>query len=433
MAPPAPAERAQTHLPAATRKRFALLTYGSRGDVEPFVALGVGLRRAGHTVRLAAPRPYARLVLDHDLDFVPIESDPEQLTLAMTDRAGLSWPRMIGRMIQHVLPVAASAFRSTMEAADGADLIVHSFMMTDAGHTLARQQRIPEVSAQLFPVFLPTAAFPGVAAPDLPLGPLYRLATHWLNTAIFKYGGRWLYRRVRSENPDLPALEPWPFDGPSAGGLPILFAYSPRVLPRPRAWPENAAVTGYWALPVPDGWNPPEDLARFLDEGPPPVYFGVGSMRTERMKELTRRAVEAISMTGQRGILGVPAGSTEDLPRDGFMVVEAIPHAWLFPRMGLVIHHGGAGTTGAALRAGVPSVATPFTADQAFWSRRVRRLGVGPSPVPAHQLTAAEIAGMIDNVLTDGEMARRAADLGRVIQGEDGVGTALAAIEPLLG
>jgi sterol 3beta-glucosyltransferase len=414
---------------AADRKRYALLTYGSRGDVEPFVALGVGLRRAGHTVRLAAPRPYARLALDGGLEFVPIESDPDQLTLALTDRAGLSWPRMIARMIQHVLPLAASAFRSTMVAAEGADVIVHSFMMSDAGHTLATHRQIPEVSAQLFPVFLPTGAFPGVAAPDLPLGPLYRRATHLLNTAVFKYGGRLLYRRVRSENPDLPEIAPWPFDGPSAGGLPILFAYSPHVLPAPREWPGNATVTGYWVSPLPDGWEPPKDLARFLDDGPAPVYFGVGSMRTVRMKELTRSAVKAVLVTGQRGILDVPAGSTTDLPQDRFMVVEGIPHAWLFPRMRFVIHHGGAGTTGAALRAGVPSAATPFTADQAFWGRQARRLGVGPTPVPAHRLTAARIAAMIDHALQDREMAQRAAELGRVIQGENGVATALAAID----
>src|SRR3990172_1358253 len=211
-----------TPAPATRPRRFALLTYGSRGDVEPFVALGLGLRRAGHIVRLAAPRPFAQLVQSGGLEFVPIESDPDQLTLALTDRAGLSWPRMIGRMIQHVLPLAASAFRSAMEAAEGADVVVHSFMMSDAGHTLAVRKRIPEVSAQLFPVFLPTAAFPGVAAPDLPLGPFYRLATHALNTAVFKYGGRLLYRRG-----------PGPEPGPPQNTTPPLPPPPPRRPPPP--------------------------------------------------------------------------------------------------------------------------------------------------------------------------------------------------------
>ena len=419
-------------VPAANRKRFALLTYGSRGDVEPFVALGVALQRAGHVVRLAAPRPFARLARDRGLTFVPIESDPDQLALALTDRAGLSWPRMIGSMIQHVLPLAASAFHSTMEAAEGADVIVHSFMMTDAGHTLAVARGIPEVSAQLFPVFLPTGAFPGVAAPDLPLGPRYRRATHTLNTAIFKYGGRLLYRRVQSQNRDLPEVAAWPFDGPSAGRLPILFAYSPHVLPPPPEWPPNATVTGYWVLPLPDGWAPPHDLEAFLDAGPPPVYFGVGSMRTERMRSLVMTAIEGILAAGQRGVLSVPPGSVVDLPRDRFRLVEGIPHTWLLRRMSLVIHHGGAGTTGAAIRAGVPSVATPYTADQAFWARRVRGLGVGPAPVPAHRLTPKRIAAMIDEMLKDGGMGRRAAELGRLVQREDGIANALEVIDRAL-
>jgi sterol 3beta-glucosyltransferase len=414
--------------PPPARKQFALLTYGSRGDVEPFVALGVGLRQRGHGVRLAAPRPFSRLALDHGLEFVPIESDPDQLTLALTDRAGSSWPRMIGRMIQHVLPLAASAFRSAMEAARGADMIVHSFMMTDAGHTLATRARIPEVSAQLFPVFLTTADFPGVAAPDLPLGPMYRRATHGLNTAVFKYGGRILYRRVRAADPDLPPIAPWPFDRSSGKMPPILFGYSSHVLPRPRDWPPRAIVTGYWTLPATGDWKPPGDLARFLDDGPPPVFFGVGSMRTRRMEELAAIAVEAILATGQRGVLSVPPGSAGDPPADRFQVVESIPHAWLLPRMRMVIHHGGAGTTGAALRAGVPSAAVPFTADQAFWGRIIRRRGVGPAPTPARRLTVDRLAGMIDTAVNDQSMQQRAAALGSRLQEEDGVARAVEVI-----
>jgi sterol 3beta-glucosyltransferase len=407
------------------RKQFAFLTYGSRGDVEPFVALGVGLRRLGHGVRLAAPLPYARLALDHGLEFVPIESDPDQLTLALTDRAGLSGPRMIGRMAQHVLPLAASAFRAAVDAARGADLIVHSFMMTDAGHTLAARARVPEVSAQLFPVFLTTADFPGVASPDLPLGPLYRRATHALNTAVFRYGGRLLYRRVRRADPDLPPIAPWPFDRSSGTTFPILFGYSAHVLPRPRDWPPQAVVTGYWASPPADGWKPPEDLVRFLDSGPAPVFFGVGSMRSRRMEELAAIAVEAIQATGQRGVLSVPAGSARDIPADRFLLVDSIPHAWLLPRMRMVIHHGGAGTTGAALRAGVPSAAVPFTADQAFWARTIRRLGVGPEPARATRLTVDRLARMIEEPLKDRAMQQRAAELGRRLQQEDGVANAV--------
>src|SRR3990172_5506056 len=187
--------------------------------------------------------------------------------------------------------------------------------------------------------------------------------------------------------------------------------------PPPPEWPPNATVTGYWVLPLPDGWAPPHDLEAFLDAGPPPAYFGVGSMRTERMRSLVMTAIEGILAAGQRGVLSVPPGSVVDLPRDRFRLVEGIPHTWLLPRMSLVIHHGGAGTTGAAIRAGVPSVATPYTADQAFWARRVRGLGVGPAPVPAHRLTPKRIAAIIDEMVKGGGGGGGGGGLGWVVGG----------------
>ena len=333
-------------------KRFLLLTYGSRGAVEPLVALGLGLRQAGHSVRLVAPRPFEFLAHGYGLDFSPLEGDPEQLALALTDRAGLSWPLMVARMIQHVLPIAAAVFDQVRQAAGEADVIIHTFMMAEVGHTLAAQHNLPDFSAQLFPVFVPTSAFPAVAFPDIPLGAPYRRLTHILSTAVFRFGGRLLYRRVRANRPDLPDLAPWPFAG-AAGAVPILFGFSPSVLPPPPDWPGYVAVTGYWHLPPPSGWAPPERLLEFLRAGPPPIYFGLGSMRSRRMPDLLRTMSEAILSTGQRGMFGV---TPEELRAIGDVgpvrAVAGIPHAWLFPQAGLVIHHGGAGTTGAGLRAG---------------------------------------------------------------------------------
>ena len=252
---------------ASASRRFLILTYGSRGDVEPLVALGLGLRQAGHSVRLVAPRPYEFLAREYNLDFFPLEGDPDQLALALTDRAGLSWPLMVARMVQHVLPIAAAVFDQVRQAAGEADVIIHTFVMAEVGHTLAAQHNLPDFSAQLFPVFVPTSAFPAVAFPDIPLGAPYRRLTHILSTAVFRFGGRLLYRRVRANRPDLPALAPWPFAG-AAGAVPILFGFSPSVLPPPPDWPGYVAVTGYWHLPPPSGWAPPERLLEFLRAAP---------------------------------------------------------------------------------------------------------------------------------------------------------------------
>ena len=271
---------------AIKASRFVLLTYGTRGDVEPFVALGLGLVSCGHTVQLVAPGAYEPLARAYGLSFSPLPGDIDQLALTLTDRAGLSWPRMIVRMIQHVLPIAAAVYRSIERETGDADVIVHSFMMADGGHTLATRRGIPDFSAQFFPVFTPTSAFPGVVFPDLPLGGLYRKFTHDLNSFTFRVGGRILYRQVRAAHPGLPDLAPWPFTPGVQPVTPVLYAYSPHVLPGPADWPIHTCVTGYWRLSSPPGWAPPASLLRFLEAGPPPIYFGIGSMRTQRMHEL---------------------------------------------------------------------------------------------------------------------------------------------------
>lgn len=422
-----------------TAKRITLLTYGSRGDVEPFVALGMGLREAGHAVRLAAPATFAAFAEGRGLAFTPIQGDPDELAQAFADRAGLSWPRMVASMVRHVFPLARSALAAVEQATRDADLVVHTFLMTDAGHTLASLRGIPDVSAQFFPVFMPTAAFSAVALPDLPVGGLYRRGTHLFNTAMFRYGARVLYRLLRAKMPQLPRLAPWPFDGAHGGKTPLLFAYSPHVLPPPVDWPAYAHVTGYWKLPLEPGWAPPGELSRFIECSPPPVYFGPGSIRTAQLHNLLRTVVAAARACGRRTVLGVaPHALPNDLQGADVFAAGGIPHGWLFPQMGFILHHGGAGTAGAAAAAGVPNSATPFSADQEFWARRIRRLGLGPAVPAARQLSRdhpAErdrLAVLLREALDNPVYRQRAADLGAKIRQERGVENAVQLIERLL-
>lgn len=412
---------------------IAILTYGSRGDVEPFIALGAGLRKAGHSVRLAAPAAYASLVRTNGLDLEPIEGDPSELTQAFADRAGLSWPRMIVRMMQHVRPIAQAALRAVERAADEADLIVHSFLMTDAGHTLARAKGVPDVSAQFFPVFLPTSAFTAVGLPDLPLGALYRRSTHALNTAVFRHGARLLYRIVRASASDLPELAPWPFGVPDGNATPILLAYSSHVLARPPEWPVWAHVTGYWQLRPHANWAPPDAVLHFLESGPSPVYFGPGSMRTENLRRLLRKVVSSVRANGQRIFLGVsPEALDADLKGTDVFAAEGLPHRWLFPQMRYILHHGGAGTTGAAATAGVPSTAIPFSADQAFWARQIHQRGVGPAAPSVRRLTQDRLEAILQDALANPTYVRRARLLGEQLRREDGVASAMRVIQAQL-
>jgi sterol 3beta-glucosyltransferase len=416
-----------------------LLTYGSRGDVEPFVALGVGLSRAGHGVRLVAPAVFQEFANAHGLGFAGLPGDPDQLVQGLVAEAGQRWWRMVRVMSRHVLPLAAevmaavrAACRET-EACRGRRVIVHSFLMTQAGYQVARELDVPDVSAQFFPVFASTTAFPGVVFPDLPLGGAYRRLTHAVVTQTFHRGGRLLYRRVRRDHPDLPALVGWPFDGRGPRWTPILFAFSPSVVARPHDWGPDVHVTGYWFLEPEAGWEPPPALSRFLEAGPPPVYVGFGSIVARDSRELAEIALQALARAGQRGVLSPGRAGLEvaDLPGDVYLL-ETAPHAWLFPRMAAVVHHGGAGTVGAGLRAGVPNVVVPFTSDQPFWGRRVTALGAGPEPIPARRLTADALASAIARAAGDEAMRARAQALGERLRSEDGVGRAIALLQGYL-
>ncbi|MGD2178974.1 MAG: glycosyltransferase, partial [Anaerolineae bacterium] len=260
--------------------RITLLTYGSRGDVEPFVALGEGLTRAGYKVRLAAPAVFSSLANSRDISFVGLPGRPEKLVQGLVDAGGRGWPRMVRAASRYVIPLAAEVFEATRAACEDAEGIVHSFLLTLAGHEIALEREIPDVSAQLFPVFSTTTAFPAVVFPDLPLGATYRGITHGIVNQTFWQTSRLLYGWVRRSNPQLPRLTGWPLRRDNDRSPPILYAFSPRVVSRPEDWPEERHVTGYWFLEEARDWEPPEDLVSFLKAGSPPVCIGLGSTVT---------------------------------------------------------------------------------------------------------------------------------------------------------
>jgi UDP:flavonoid glycosyltransferase YjiC (YdhE family) len=212
--------------------------------------------------------------------------------------------------------------------------------------------------------------------------------------------------------------------------LPTLYGYSPTVVPLPPDWPPHLHVTGYWFLDSASDWQPSAELQAFLEAGPAPVYVGFGSMTSEDPRQVTETVVQALHQAGQRGILlsGWGALHTADLPTDVFCV-ETIPHDRIFPRMAAIVHHGGAGTTGAALRSGVPSFAVPFFGDQYFWADRTRRLGVGPMYIPQESLSRDNLAAAIRAAATDPLMEARAAAVGKRIQAEKGIENAVATFE----
>lgn len=414
---------------------ITILAVGSRGDVQPAVALGVRLCRAGHAVRLGSYAQFGDLAAAHGLAFTPIAGDVQALLQSEEGRAVLDSrnPLRFVRMVQqHSRDTAPQTWSAVTAACADADALVSLGMFYYAADIVASLQGLPHVTAQLQPL-LPTGEFPAPLLPaPLMRTPALNRATHHLAEFLYWQGLRGLVNQVRGES----GLTPLPWRPTLAravqGGMPALYAYSPLVVPTPADWPPSACVTGFWFLDPLDGYEPPADLARFLAAGDPPVYIGFGSMNTRDPRRTGELALRALELSGRRGVLlrGWGGLDAQELPAS-VLVIDEVPHAWLFPRLAAVVHHGGAGTTAAGLRAGVPSVLIPFFADQPFWAERVASMGVGPAPLPRRHLTAERLARAIEAAMAP-EIRARAAAVCRSIAVEDGAGVAAAHVERFL-
>lgn len=413
--------------------RIAIIALGTRGDVQPYVALGRGLRQAGHTVRLVTHQNYQALVEGHGLEFRPVHGDVQAVAESEAMRAALETGNFIAitRQTARQAQLAAVQWATDgLAACRGVDLIIAGVGGLFLALALAEKLDVPLLPAYLLP-FTPTGAFPSVLLPAaLPGLSIINRASHHLVRQTMWQGFRSADRLMRESALGLPAA---PFFGPFATErlrrAPVLYGFSPTVIPGSDDWGATTHVTGYWFLDAESNWTPPPALEAFLQNGSPPVYIGFGSMTNRRPRETTDLVLQALARGGQRAVLlsGWDGLRGVDLPASVFMI-DAVPHNWLFARVAAVVHHGGAGTTAAGLRAGVPSVLIPFFGDQSFWAARVRALGVGPAAIPRRKLTAEGLAQAIRQAVSDESMRRRAAEVGALIRAEDGVGRAAAVI-----
>jgi UDP:flavonoid glycosyltransferase YjiC (YdhE family) len=209
----------------------------------------------------------------------------------------------------------------------------------------------------------------------------------------------------------------------------MIYGFSPQVVPPPADWGESVHVTGYW-FPEDGDWKPPPDLLAFIETSPPPLFIGFGSMPVADAGSTTQLILEAVKRTNQRCVLHTGWAGIGDQPLPDYIYkIQYAPYGWLFPRMAMVIHHGGSGTTAFGLRAGVPSLAVHMLFDQFFWGERIAALGVGPPPIPFRKLTAERLAQAIEFAISDKQMRQRAAELGKKIQAENGIDKAIKIIQ----
>ncbi len=401
--------------------RVTLLAVGSRGDVQPMIALGAGLKAAGHRVRLGTHPRWESLVSRHELEFAPLaEGD---LSRGAETEEGRRWiesrrlPAVVG-FVRDARSVARKRLADAAHASDDADAIVAGNLAMLLGCQIAEMRGVPLVRAYIEP-----PAWMMTRRPTRRLARVIRQAG-WLAARPWLNG----VRRDALDAPPLRVTEP--IADLDRRRQPALFAFSAEVLPPPADLGDWFEVTGYWFLRGTDDPAPPDALVAFLAAGEPPVAIGFGTMIDSDPPATVRLVADALERAGRRGVLirGAWHNVPVSLPPHLF-AVDRIDHDWLFARSSAAVHHAPVGTTAAALRARIPSIAIPQMTDQFVWARRLHELGVGPAPIHRRQLTTERLADAIRVATGDAEMRRRAAALGERIAREDGVARAVEAFE----
>jgi UDP:flavonoid glycosyltransferase YjiC (YdhE family) len=407
--------------------RIVIIAPGSRGDVQPYIALGKGLQNAGHYIRLASHSNFEALVTSYGLEFWSFGNDVQDAVensemRELTEKG--NFLLLMAKMAKEAQREALHFAEGGLLAAQGMDVVLSGIGGLFIGAAIAEKLDIPLVQAYVFP-FTPTREFSSVLTPKLPT--FLNRFSHQLARQLMWQGFRSADRIARSKVLNIPAAPLLgPYDSKSTRNMPILYGFSPSVIPAPSDWNGNTHITGYWFVDETDAWQPPTALLDFLQSGSPPVYVGFGSMSNRNPEQTADLVIQALTLTGQRAILLSGWGGLQKtkIP-DSIFMIDSVPHSWLFPRMSAVIHHGGASTTAAGLRAGIPSVIIPFFGDQPFWGQRVAELGVGAKPIPRKGLTAERLANAIHEVITNENIRQRAAKLGEQIQAENGIESAV--------
>jgi sterol 3beta-glucosyltransferase len=415
--------------------KITMIAFGTRGDVQPALALGKALQARGHAVQMIAGANFTSWIAQHGIQPITASVDMQQV---MASEDGQMWverglhPLESVRAMKRLLDrYGLAMMHDALRASEGTETVISSFTSDIYAASIAEAVGARHVSIPLQPALVATRS--GAATPQAPR-PNSTSILNWLwgRLLIEPFGWRLigrLHNQFRRETLGLPA-QTYRESRRALRRMLVVQGFSARVVPHPADWPQSIRTAGYWFLNESSGWEPPRELLEFLDGGEPPVCVGFGSMTGRDPAAWTRLVVDALAQSGRRGILqsGWAGIGGVELPPSVYLL-DSAPHDWLFPRLAAAVHHGGAGTTGESLRAGVPTVIVPHMADQPFWGSRVAALGAGPRPIPRPKATAAILAAAIREATSNPLIRERAATLGAQIRAEDGVRRAVEMIE----
>lgn len=411
--------------------RIVIVAAGTWGDVRPNVVLGQGLKQQGYEVILVASEDFRAWTEEHGLAFIPLSVNIQVLLDGLTNSRNLM---QTVKWIRKIAPTAEQMGKEIIEIIRDDDVL----LMNEAGVALVNgvleTKKVRLVLINMQP-YAPTTEFSGMLPPlpgwvPIPASRYNRWAGNFVRRSQWwmmgKYGNH-----LRTRYLGLPK-QTWKKHREILNKTPSLLLVSPQVIPRPSDWQPHHHITGY-LFDEDTRWQPPSDLLHFLADGERPVYIGFGSMRDRKPEATTHLILKAVKQTGHRAVLlsGWAGIGADNMP-DSIFLLDYAPHTWLFPQMAAVVHHGGAGTMAAALRAGIPSVIVPIMADQPFWGRRTHELGVGPAPIPHNKLTVENLAEAIRSATNNSLMRQRASELGEKIVSENGLKNTIETIARLL-
>ncbi|KAJ9093731.1 hypothetical protein QFC21_006327 [Naganishia friedmannii] len=412
-------------------RRFALLTIGSRGDIQPYIALGLGLMKDGHQVVIVTHDEFKSWIEGYGIEHRQAGGDPAALMKLSVEHTMFS-PGFFKESLGGFRTWLDDLLRDAWFACQDADILIES-PSAMAGIHIAEGLGIPYMRAFTMP-WTRTSAYPqAFMVPAVPMGPGFNYSTYVLFDNIMWKAtagqvNKWRRKLLKLPNTDLGKL--------GQTKVPFMYNFSSYVVSKPLDWHDDIQITGYWTLANSDSdWSPPDDLEEFMnkadEDGKALVYIGFGSITVPDPIKMTEEIVRAVDRAGVRAIIakgwssrGGTGGDSESSPEysSNCYALDKVPHGWLFPRVKAVVHHGGAGTVGASLSWGKPTIIRPWFGDQYFWAGRVQKLGVG---LRVDNLGGDDLVNALQTATTDTVMIEKAAKIGEKIRAEDGVKNAI--------
>ncbi|GIM32185.1 glycosyltransferase [Paraclostridium bifermentans] len=399
---------------------ITIICAGSRGDFQPYVALAQRLKILGEEVRISGFSQFENFVRGYGIDYVPIEVDYEELGVdpKMLKQAGSADnPLKMILTFNKMKKYGAQIAKQTYDSLEGSELIVYHPGCV-IGYFAAQEMNIPSVLATPFPMnkteeYLSVVTY-GKARPTKINK---KISYKMIQGMLWLASSNTVKQHWKERFGRVPKNFKSPYEKISKDHI-AMVSCSNFVFPRPKDWDKNIYQSGYWFVEENKEYKPSKELESFINNGEKPVYIGFGSVfDSDEKDKIVRIIIDALKKCGKRGIIS-GMGKVDNLP-DNIISVDGIPHTWLFEKVSLVCHHGGAGTTGVGFRAGVPSVIIPFSNDQFAWAHRAFDLGVGAKPIYKKDLTADKLAEGISYDLNK-DIIERAEMLSKNIALEDG-------------